>query len=117
MLANTNAALFSDIFSELGQCFRPAQRKSLENQKSRFVRIILDKYGIFSKYFKPLHKSVVGCRRATDRQHSEITDRQTFFLDLSDSCLYVVHLGLGPFSGSCKNSGNIGLLKSKPKAE
>ena len=29
--------------------------------------------------------------------------------------LYMVHLDRGPFSGSLKHSGNIGLLKSKPK--
>ena len=34
MLPNKNAVDFCAIFSDIGQCFRPAQTKSLENQKS-----------------------------------------------------------------------------------
>ena len=49
-----------------------------------------------------------------DRQNSETTDNK-HFLFLSDSCLYIVHLGLGLFSGSCKKSGNIGKLRKKHK--
>ena len=43
--------------------------------------------------------------------------RQTDFLFLSDSRLYIVHLGLASFSGRRKNSENIGLLKSKQNWE
>ena len=53
-------------------------------QKTGYVRIILNKISIFSKYFKPLYK----------------------FLILSDSCLYMVHRGLRPFFGRYKNSRN-----------
>ena len=31
--------IFVVLFSNIGQCFRPAQKKSLENQKSNHVRI------------------------------------------------------------------------------
>ena len=44
--------------------------------------------------------------------------RQThIYYFLPNSCLYIVHLGLGPFFlDAAKKSGNIGLLKiSKPK--
>ena len=37
------------------------------------------------------------------------------FLLLSDSCLYMVHLGLGPFLPEVTEGGNIGSFKSKPK--
>ena len=33
VLPNANAVHFCDIFSNIGQCFRPAQTKSLGNQK------------------------------------------------------------------------------------
>ena len=54
------------------------------------------------------------------RQNSEITERQNlsdrYFLDLLETCLYMVYLVLRLFLfGSFKNSRNIGLLKSKPK--
>ena len=45
------------FFSEIGQSFRPAQ-KSLENQKSGHIWIVLDNNGSFSKYFEPFHKLV-----------------------------------------------------------
>ena len=64
--------------------------------------------------------------RKTDRQTNRQIGRQTsnripklqtdtHFLELSETCLYMVILGLGSFSGNCKNSKNIGLMKSKPK--
>ena len=55
--------IFVILFSDIGQCFRPAQAKNLENQKSGHVSLILDIF--FSKY-KPLNKTSVGCRCATD---------------------------------------------------
>ena len=58
--------------------------------------------------------TVLGIFFQTNVIISEITDRQ-IFLELSETCLYMVHLSSGPFSGSCKHSGNIGLLKSNPK--
>ena len=45
----------------------------------------------------PLHKMVLAVEalQTDDRQNSKITDRH--FLFLSDSCTYMVHLGIGPF--------------------
>ena len=40
VLPNTNAVHYWDIFSDIGQSFRTAQTKILENQKSGLVRII-----------------------------------------------------------------------------
>ena len=39
---NTNAVHYCDIFSDIEQCFQPAQTQSPENQKFDHVRIILD---------------------------------------------------------------------------
>ena len=41
------AFLFMILFSGIGQCFRPAQIQSLENQKSGHVRMILDNIWCF----------------------------------------------------------------------
>ena len=43
--------------------------------------------------------------------------RKNSILFLSDLRLYTVHLGRGNISEIPKNSGNIGLLKSKPKSK
>ena len=77
MLSNTHAGHLCDIFfSDIGQCYPPTQKKA------GHVNTL----------------SGIGCWQATDcnRQNSKITDRQTFLI-LSNSCLYMVHLGLGPF--------------------
>ena len=47
----------------------------------------------------------------TDKMPKLPTDRH--FLFLSESCLYIVRLGQG---ASHKNSGNIGLFKTKPQS-
>ena len=56
------------LFSDIGQCFRPAQKKS----KTKNVRIIWDK-GILSQIIHLLNISGstwagVGCRHATDHR-------------------------------------------------
>ena len=70
-----------------------------EQYRRGTIKII---YLTFSKYFRPLHKLVqAGARTQTtddyDRQNSRITDRQTILLDLSETCLYMVHFGPGSY--------------------
>ena len=77
MLPNTDAVNFCDTFSDIGQCFRPAQTKSLKNQKLAHVWIV---YGVSSKYLRPLNKlkQTVGALQTVEKIHnSKITDRQT----------------------------------------
>ena len=45
MLPNSSANQFCDVFSDIGQFFRPGQTKSFENQNSDHVSKILDKIG------------------------------------------------------------------------
>ena len=43
--------IFVISFADIGQCFRPAQTKNLENQKSGHIRMILSSiYGNFSPF-------------------------------------------------------------------
>ena len=51
-------------------------------------------------------------RQTTDRIPKLPTDRHLFRIVWN----VLIYGLLGPFSGSCKNSGNIGLLKKYPKA-
>ena len=64
MLLDTNAIHYCDIFSDIGQCFRPAQTKNLENQKIR--------------PYWPLHKLV----KAVDK--SEFFKISKFLCDVSN---------------------------------
>ena len=97
MLLNTNTVHFCDFI------FRHRTvlpKKGFENQKSYQFRMILNKILYFSKY-------------EGDRNPKLPSDRH--FLFLSNSCLNMLHFEFRTFlSGSCKNSRNIGLLKSKP---
>ena len=73
--------IFVMYFSDIGQCCRPAQKNGLETQKPATLGISRIIYGIFSKYFRPLHKlGYAGSRSkgSGDRQNSRITDIQTF---------------------------------------
>ena len=78
VFGNTNVVHYCDIFSNIGQCFRLAELKILENQKSSHVRIILDKASTKT--------SIDCCRYAADtlqiddRQNTIITDRETFLI-------------------------------------
>ena len=96
----TNAVHFWAFFSHIGQCFWLAQTKSLENRKSGHVIMIISNivwyYGIFLVNISRLYISWCGVLQTDDddRQNSRITVRQKHFLFLSDSCLYMVHLGL-----------------------
>ena len=70
---------FLILFSDIGQCFHPAQTKSFENQKSTNVGIIRIIYPTFSEYFRPIYKLVkaTDALQTTDnRQKPKITVRQ-----------------------------------------
>ena len=45
-------SIFVILFSDIGQCFRIAQTKSLENQKSGYVRINSDNITCFKLIFQ-----------------------------------------------------------------
>ena len=51
-LVKVYAVYFCDIFSDIGQCCRPAQKNGLKNQKSDSNLI----YNTLSKYFRLLYK-------------------------------------------------------------
>ena len=89
-------------FSDLGQCCRPAQ-KTVSKIKNLAHRA--------SKYFRPL---LSWCKqeRGHRQQNSRITDRQILFLDLCETCLYMVHFDLGPFFRKTQKSVYIGLPKN-----
>ena len=46
MLLNANSVHFCDNFSAIGQCFHPAAKNSVGNQKFGFVGIIVNEYSI-----------------------------------------------------------------------
>ena len=91
------------IFSDIRQCFRSAQTKSLDNQKFGHGRIFSNRMG----NFKGPSINDIQRQRQTEFR---ITDRQTFLI-LSDSFL-IYPFGSRTFlSGGCKNTGIIGLLE------
>ena len=47
MLLNANVAHVCDIFTDIRQCFRPAQTKGLKNQKFNHILVILDNIWYF----------------------------------------------------------------------
>ena len=89
MLTNTNAVHFCDIFYRL-RLRALFSNCPYENQKSGHVRII---YGTFYKYFKPLRELV----QAADVLQTTIVPTDRHILELSETCLYMVHLRLEPF--------------------
>ena len=76
---NTNAVHFCEIFSDIHRAlFSTCLTKSFEDKKSGLVRIT---YGIYSKYFKSLHKLAVDVLRmstTTNRIPKFPTDRFFF---------------------------------------
>ena len=89
--------IFCDIFLDIGHCC--AQKNGLESQKfghAKHTRI----YDTSSKYFRPLHKlGKSGSHSPSTDDRYRIPELPTgrYFLDLSETCLYMVHFGLGPF--------------------
>ena len=57
-----------------------------------------------------LYMSWIRLQTTEDRQNSEITDRQTFLI----LCLYMVHLGLEPFSGICLFWDSVSITSTLP---
>ena len=91
------ACSFCDVFFRHGQYFQPAQTQSFKNQKYYHDKIVLNIIWYL-------------CTRATD--HPQITDNQ------ATEQQFLIYDSLGSrtiLSGSHKNIGNLGLLKSKPK--
>ena len=105
------------FFMHIWQCFRPAQIKSLKNQKSCHNMIILNEIrGIFSKYFKLLHivVEVVDTLQTTDKktvfQNYRWTSNFLFFVWL----MFIFIFGFRTFfSETRENIGNIGWMKSQ----
>ena len=101
----TYATIFCDIILR-HRALLPACPKTVSKikilTKLGWFRI---NYGIFSKYSKPLHKLVKALALLILRH----------FLFLSDLCFLYDPFGSRTLFRSCKNSGNIGLLKIKPK--
>ena len=88
--------IFVMYFSDIGQCFHLATKKSAENKKKPatlgLTRII---YLTFSKYCRPLDS---WGRRRRQIIPELLTDRN--FLEFFETYLYMEHLGLRPFLGS-----------------
>ena len=62
-------------------------------------------YLTFSEYSRPLHGRVLaGARTQT------VDDDDRHFLDMSETCLYMVHFGLEPFFSEIAKIVYIGLL-------
>ena len=107
--------IFAIFFSDIGHCFRTAQTKSLENQKSSKIRIISNEIQYFHYYARPLHRLGHTTNHDNNRQNSKLTNRQTFPIFV---CLVLLY---GPFrpstflSGSLKTRRNVHSQKSKPK--
>ena len=84
--------IFLIFISDIGQCCRPSQIDSLENQKSDHVWIILNKNYIIINWWR------LWARCRPLQRHTEFqklpTNRHFLFLCL---CLYMVYLSLGSF--------------------
>ena len=102
--------IFVTIFSDIGQCFRPDQIQSLENQKSRHIRIILNDY-IFLVNISSLY--INQCRLQTGYRRPQTEFRNHRQTNISYFCFMLIYSPFGSrvfLSVSIKNSGNIGLF-------
>ena len=106
-------------FLDIGHCCRPAQKNGLENQKFGHTKHnLIDSTS--SKHFRPLHKlGKSGSHSPSTDDRYRISELPTgrYFLDLSETCLYMVHFGLGPFFRKLQESCLHRFPKSKPKIE
>ena len=105
MLLNTNAVHFCDTFFRHRAMFSKCLKKVSRNQKSGYIKIFYNNI----RYFRSLHKMLKAVNALqipiTDRIPKLPTDRHFLFF----IWYRTIH------SESLKNSGNIGLVKSKPK--
>ena len=88
--------IFVMYFLDIGQCFHLVTKKTvlaIENPAPLGSTKII--YLTFSKYSRPLQKEWGNRQRQTGRISELPTDRH--FLDLSETCLYMVHLRLEHF--------------------
>ena len=90
--------IFIILFSDIGQCFHPAIKNSVDrNQQAGHVRIKQDNTLLLVNI---LGLYISCCRLQMRYRLQTTTDRipklptDIHFLFLSDSCLYMVHLGL-----------------------
>ena len=103
MLPNANVVQFFDIIFRLRAVFPSCNKTVLEIGYPPTLDTTRIIYGTFSTCSKPLHKLEAHIVQKTDdRPNSGITERH--FSDLSETRLYMVHFGLGPFSEIAKTS-------------
>ena len=107
LLPNTNGVHFCYIIFRHRAVFPSCNKKAVLEIKSPATL----GYTLPLVNISGLYVSGVGCRRTTDRR-TQITDRMPklptdrHFLEVSETCLYMVHLGLESFFRKLQKSGN-----------